>query len=96
MSALQQVLRERAIRFLMKNQAVPNKSATKKSVRKPDWAGLSRFPGSSRSVTLDAIKGIASKETGCLVATPSEEARIGQLGVRAGRVVVVRKVGKRA
>lgn len=88
MSTLKQVLRERALAYLMRNQAVPAKMHTKKTKKRSDW-GLSKLPGDSRNHTVSAIKAIAADHQARL-ATQSEERRIGQLAVRAGRVVVKR------
>lgn len=53
------------------------KSASKASDRQ-DLKELSRHPGDSRSPTLDALKAIAAKYTGCRIATEAELKRLKQ------------------
>lgn len=94
MTALAEVLRERALRFLTQHKAVPSKAQVRRAAsqhpfKREDLEELSKHPGSSRSTTLDAVKAIASERTGCVVATPTQERRIGQIAVRSGKVVII-------
>lgn len=93
MSTQQQVLRERALQHLMRhNVVVPTRNENRKKHQRRNTFSeeLRRHPGDIRSRVLDAIKAISAKDTGCTVATQSELDRIGQLGQRQGRTVVVR------
>lgn len=94
MSALSEVLRQKAAEYLMKNGHVPPKARTKGhggGFRRKDNEELSKHPGSSRSRVIDLLRAVAAQHTGAEVASDTTESRLGQLGTRSGKVVIVRK-----
>lgn len=98
MSALQDVLREAATKSLMR-QGVQPKARTKRSKNgfvRQDTKELSKHPGSSRSRIIDVLKAIAATHTGATVVEGKAEDRLGQLGTRQGRVIVVKRIPRQA
>lgn len=93
MSSLSDVLREAATESLMR-QGLPGRARTKSSGSgfvRHDVRELAKHPGSSRSRILDLLKAAAAKHTGATVAPPIQEQRLGQLGTRQGKVVIVKR-----